>query len=323
MLQKIALLPFLLTALCPTIAPAPISRIAPTTRTAPAPVVPAKTAPTKSFSISSTQAPTFTADEFKAAVDWDYGGENGLLQGSAGPSLGYPCGVPSSYSWKYGTSSVSDIAAAIANRGPQTAAAAYNQIYNVCGTRKSVPNARIEFTGFVVQVYSNGQWTQVKYPSDNVGGAGFAEDFLNNQATQADIRDEANGHKSVRSGVGNAALPAGGTTGRTGVDGAVGFNFHGFPDRFNVNWSNVQAVVVSQAMRCIPNAGTDLTDCTQLGYTADVGLDSWATTSSNFDNFATHGGVSGGRFKPVTTAWQLFTNWAGPKSLPMPPAPVF
>ena len=121
-------------------------------------------------------------------------------------------------------------------------------------------------------------------------------------------------------------MPAGGSTGRTGVDGPVGYNFHGFPDRFNINWADAKAVVVAQAMRCVPNTGTDLSDCQKLGYIANVGLDSWATTTSAFDNFKTHGGVSGGRFKPVTTSWQVFTNYIGPLgsgNIPSPPVPQF
>ena len=270
---------------------------------------------------------TFTSAQYKAALSFDYEGENGKsLANASASSIGYPCGVPSSYSWKYGTSSVSDIAKSISGRGPQAAAAAYNQVYNACGVRKSIPNARIEFTELVVYYYSIklGRW--VKAVQQSMGGAAFAEDFVNNQATQADIRDEAQGHKSVRSGIGNAAQPGGGSTDRTGVDGAVGYNFHGFPDRFNLNWADAKAIVVAQAMRCIPDTGSDLSDCQKLGYITNVGLDSWATTTSNFDDFKTHGGVSGGRFKPVTTSWQVFTNYIGAlktNGLPTPPTPQF
>ncbi|MGA7953471.1 MAG: hypothetical protein WCA07_08105, partial [Gloeobacterales cyanobacterium] len=119
---------------------------------------------------------------------------------------------------------------------------------------------------------------------------------------------------------------AGGSTGRFVEDGAVGYNFHGFPDRFYINWADVKAIVVSQAMRCIPHTGTDLSDCKKLGYIANVGLDSWASTTSGFDNFQTHGGVSGSRFKPVTTDWQIFANYSGPphfSGIPAPSVPQF
>ncbi|MGA7953470.1 MAG: hypothetical protein WCA07_08100 [Gloeobacterales cyanobacterium] len=273
----------------------------------------------------------FTQAQFEAAIAFDFGGENGkLASNSSARSIGYPCGVPNSYSWKYGGGSgLEDVAKAVKGRGQQLAGAGYNQIYNACNgpnTRKSIPNARIEFTNLVVDYYSIKQNKWVRLVKQPANGAAFAEDFVNNQATGADIRDEAQGHKSARSGIGNAASGAGDSTGRKVEDGAVGYNFHGFGNRFNISWADAKAVVVSQAMRCIPNVGTDLTDCKKLGYIANIGLDSWASTTSGFDNFKTHGGVSGSRFKPVTTSWQIFANYSGPKDfagITPPPVPEF
>jgi hypothetical protein len=276
---------------------------------------------------------SLTQAQYEAAISFDQGpGNNGIpASNPTAGSVGYPCGVPNSYSWKWyaDTSGGTDIAQAIAGRGQQLAGAGYNQVYNACpgpNTRKSMSNARIEFTELVADYYSISQNKWVRAVKQPVGGAAFAEDFVNNQATGADIRDEGQGHKSVRSGIGNAASGAGGSTGRFVEDGAVGYNFHGFPDRFNINWADAKAVVVSQAMRCIPNTGTDLGDCNKLGYIANVGLDSWASTGSNFDGFRTHGGVSGSRFKPVTTNWQVFVNYVGPRSfsgITAPPVPQF
>ncbi len=276
---------------------------------------------------------SLTQAQYEAAISFDQGpGNNGIpASNPTAASVGYPCGVPNSYSWKWydDTSGGTDIAQAIAGRGQQLAGAGYNQVYNACpgpNTRKSMSNARIEFTELVADYYSISQNKWVRAVKQSVGGAAFAEDFVNNQATGADIRDEAQGHKSVRSGIGNADSGAGDSTGRRVEDGAVGYNFHGFPNRFNINWADAKAVVVSQAMRCIPNTGTDLSDCNQLGYIANVGLDSWASTGSNFDGFRTHGGVSGSRFKPVTTNWQVFVNYVGPRNfsgITAPPVPQF
>ena len=88
----------------------------------------------------------------------------------------------------------------------------------------------------------------------------------------------------------------------------------------------MKAIVLSQSMRCIANSGSDLTDCNQLGYLGQVGLDSWASTTSGYDGFRTHGGVSGGRFKAVTPSWQVFTNYSGPRDfvgVGAPPVPQF
>ncbi len=272
----------------------------------------------------------FTQAQFEAAIAFDFEGENGKLPSNpSAPSLGYPCGVPNGYGWKFGTGGVEDVAKQVGGRGQQLAGSGYNQVYNACpgpNTRKSMPNARIEFTDLVVSYYSASQNRWVQAVRQSTGGAAFAEDFVDNQATGADIRDEAQGRKSVRSGIGNAASGAGASTGRTVQDGAVGYNFHGFPDRFGINWADARAVVISQAMRCIPNAGGDLGDCNKLGYIGNVGVDSWASTGSGFDGFRTHGGVSGGRFKPVTTDWQVFTNYVGPRNfsgITAPPVPSF
>jgi hypothetical protein len=184
-----------------------------------------------------------------------------------------------------------------------------------------------------VDYYSVSQDKWIRVVDQLVGGAAYAEDFVNNEATGADQRDETEGHRSVRSGVNNAEGHASGEAGgrvpngrSTSPDGEVGYNFHGYPDRFNITWSDVKAIVVSQAMRCIPHEGDDLSDCGKHGYIADVGLDSWASTSSGFDGFVTHGGISGGRFKPVTTDWQIFTNYSGPRNfegITPPPLPAF
>jgi hypothetical protein len=296
--------------------------------TAPAPAPPPAPAP--------TGQPSFTQAQFEQAIAFDFEGENGKVPGnpSAG-SVGYPCGVPNSYSWKFGGGGVINPQNGIVGRGPQNAGAGYNQVYNACATaspRKLVPNARIVFTDMVVQYYSTSQSKWITAVKQAVGGAAFAEDFVNNEATGADYRVEPNNYRSVRTGIGNAGPTNVGAAGgrvpslRNVEDSQVGYNFHGFPDRFAINWADAKAVIVSQAMRCIPNAGTDLGDCNKLGYIANVGLDSWASTTSNFDGFATHGGVSGGIFKPVTTSWQVFTSYIGPKDfsgLTAPSAPQF
>jgi hypothetical protein len=246
--------------------------------------------------------------------------------------MGYPCGVPNGYSWKYGQGGATDVAASVSGRGTQLAGAGYNQVYNGClgsNSRKSMLNARVEFTNMYVDYFSISQnrWVSA-VQNQRTPGAAFAEDFVNNQAAGADFISNPNGsgYGSVRAGIGNASGDAGSATGRYVEDGAVGFNYHGFANRFNINWADVRAIVVSQAMRCIPNSGTDLGDCNKMGYIANVGLDSWATTSSSFDGFKTHGGVGAGRLKPVTTSWQVFTNYNGPASLlnqTPPPAPRF
>jgi hypothetical protein len=293
-----------------------------------APLLLALAAPALAQKPAVSSGVPFTQAQFESAIAFDFEGENGkLLSNPSGRSVGYPCGVPNNFGWKFGTTGLEDVAKGVVGRGPQLAGAGYNQIYNACtgaNTRKSVPNARIEFTNLVVSYYSLRQKKWIQLVKQPVGGAAFAEDFIKNNSTKADIRDEPRGYKSVRSGTANAVSNT--ATGRKVEDGAVSYNFHGFPDRFKIDWTDAKAIVVSQAMRCIPNTGQDLSDCNKLGYIANVGLDSWASPTSTFDDFKTHGGVSGGRFKPVTTSWQVFTNYVGPRNfagITAPPVPQF
>lgn len=247
--------------------------------------------------------------DYLKTIQFDYQGENGVPY-PAGMSLGYPAGVPNSYSWKFGTSGTSDVAAAISGRGPQMAGAAYDQVYQHRPGSPSAPNARVLLEHIRTYFFSKSQQAWQMVEDQSVSGAAFAEDFVNNQSTGADARDESNGNISVRSGT-NASGSAGGTTGRTVEDGPVDFNYHGFDKRFTVDWADVEAILVTQVMSCIPDSGTDTSDCAKIPYLANVGLDSWASVTSSFDGFKTHGGVSGGRFKPVTLARQIFTNYSG------------
>jgi Malectin domain len=258
----------------------------------------------------ATPAPAATGgqSELLSAIRWQFGGRNG--QGQDGSDIGLPC-VPLNYDWATGGPNgqgQQSPQAGTQGRGPQLAGAAYNQVYNVC-PRKPAPNARIKFSQMVVLQFKDGQWSEVAKGS--TGGAAFAEDFVNNQATGADIQDEGNGSRSVRSGIGSAGGEAGSSTGRSMNNGRdqVGFNFHGFLDRFNIDWSKSQAVLVVQKASCVGP------DCSKNAYEMNVGLDSWANTGSNFDGFKSHGGVSGGRFIPVTTTPQWVTNYVGPLDL--------
>jgi hypothetical protein len=284
----------------------------------------------------------FSQSDFIAALTFDLGpGNNGVYPGP-GATLGlYPTGVPNSYGWKWWSDNSQgvNIQSAIAGRGPQLAGAAYVQVYNGDDIghnppiyRALMPNARIEVTKLVAQYYSISQKNWVTVANQVTGGAAFAEDYMNNEATGADSRTDANGYQSVRSGLYNAQPTNDGAAGgqtpshRSVEDGPVGYNFHGFPDRLNINWADAQAIVISQAMHCVPDTGSDMTDCNKLGYIANVGIDSWATTTSPFDGFQTHGGVSGSRFKRILPQWQVFVNYAGPANfagIPAPPVPQF
>ena len=286
-----------------------------------APAITPKPAPTETPTPTATPTPTPTPtptavvsagdqanQTFQAAVNFDYEGENGVPY-TGGPSIGYPEGVPNGYSWKFGGGGLDNVANGIKGRGPQSALSAYNQVYKHRPGDEPHPNARVETENMVVKYHSISQNKWITVISQPTTGAAFSEDFVNNQATGADAQTLPNGNISLRSGIGNASGEAGGTTGRVTDDGPVGFNYHGFGNRVALPWADADAVLIYQRMRCTG------ADCSFNPYIAQIGIDSWATTTSNYDNFATHGGVSGGRFKPVLSQWQYFTNFVGPASL--------
>ncbi len=271
---------------------------------------------------SSGTTVVFTQAEYEAAIQFDLAGEHGKFQGDPSlPSAGYPCGVPDTYSWKRaGDGPRTDVPGFFAGLPVREAGSAYDQVYNACrGPRPAVPNARIELTNVVVDFYSGSQQRWIRILEEPIGATAFAEDFLNNEATFADVRSESGARSSVRCGMDNAEPRTPGTPGgpvtdrRTSFpDGPVGYNLFGSTHRFAIAWSDVEAIVVAQAMRCIPEAGTDLTDCNRFGYIANMGLNNWATLTSPYDGFQTHGGVSASRFKVITTDWQIFAVYAGP-----------
>jgi uncharacterized protein YjdB len=242
------------------------------------------------------------------AIPWDFEGENGKFYNSTATSLGYPEGVPDYYSWKFVTTGVRNVAASISGRGPQRAIALYNQVYKHVPGDAPRPNCRVECGPMIAygHLISTGKWVEIT--RQRITGAAFVEDFFENRATGADQQILPNDVLSVRSGIGNASPQNTGDAG--GVDSrGVGYNFHGFAERVPIDLSEVDALLAVQQMRCVgPDAGF-------FPYIADVGIDSWQSTTSGFDNFASHGGISGGRFKPVTEDWQWFTNYVGPDSL--------
>jgi YD repeat-containing protein len=314
----------------------------------------------------------FTRTLLQDELNWDFQGENGKLHlrnedvrcqgnsvnaicrnyGSTTPavvdayglsvadpsltSLGYPYGVPSNFSFKYAVGGLTNIQSAIAGRGAQTAGAIYNQIYNASldSVRPTIPNAQIQTTRAVVYYYSIAQNKWIQIVDQSLIGSAYAEDFLNNETTGAEVQTVSggSGYLAVRAGINNASPNGSGQVGGTAIPTRtnnigqpVGYNYHGFGNRFAINWADVRAIYAAQMMRCMPfnGIGVQNTDCLKGKYIANLGLDSWATTTSSYDNFVTHGGVTGSRFKPVITGnWELFTLFAGDTSLmssaPMP-----
>jgi IPT/TIG domain len=238
-------------------------------------------------------------------------GQNGRFEATPNvESIRYPSGVPNSFNWKYGTSGTNDVLPTVQGRGPQLAGAAYCQIYQYGNPRVPSKDTRVEMAEVRVQYFSIAQNKWVLLATGFFEGAAFKENFVEDLIVGADIFTLPTGIKSVRAGT-NARGDAGKLI-DTVVDNPpqkVGFNFHGFLDRFSINWADCRGIMVTCPMRAVgPGASTS-------PYIVDVGVDSWASTTSAYDGFATHGGVNASRFIPITEEWQNATFYAGPNAL--------
>jgi IPT/TIG domain len=246
-----------------------------------------------------------------ATVIFQKDGQNGRFESTPNvESLRYPSGVPNNKNWKYGTAGTIDVAAAVVGRGAQLAGAAYCQVYQYGNPRVESRHCRVEMGLVTVQYFSIAQNKWVLLQTGYFSGAAYTESFLADLAVGADQFTLPDGSVSVRSGT-NSRGDAGKLTTEVVDDPPqkVGFNYHGFLNRFTINWADCRGFLITCPMRAVgPGADTS-------PYLVDVGVDSWATTSSPYDDFRTHGGINAGRFLPILQDWQNIACYCGPNAL--------
>lgn len=271
--------------------------------------------PTPPFTINVAAYPVVAVPAPNMAdVNFDLQGNNGRLPSDPNTENGwYAAGLPSSTSWKFYAGPTPNLQAAIAGRGPQEAGASYYQIYQHSYPRVESRHTRVEIKTATTQYFSISQQKWILVEQFDLRGAAFAEDFLGNQATGADQVQYPDGTWSVRSGT-NARGEAGKFTGRKiqfsdpGTIQDVGFNIHGFDFRFPIPWADAECLLITCAMRAVGPGAASFPP----KYIANIGIDSWKSVDSAYDNFVTHGGAGGGRLKPITDQWQNFTSLTGP-----------
>jgi hypothetical protein len=252
-----------------------------------------------------------------ADIIFDGEGNNGRSR--AQPSVEnnyYPAGLGSNISFKFYIGPITpNVQTAIAGRGPQTAGSTYNQITQHSFPRYESRDTRVECGPATTQYFSISQQRWIKIEDFNLRGAAFSENFVDNVAVASDQFAYPDGTYSFRAGT-NSRGAAGTLQATTvqyagpGTDQKVGYLMHGFDFRWTLNYADVECILVNQPMRAVGPGANSLIP----PYIANVGLDSWASTNSSFDNFATHGGLGGGRYKTVTADWQQFTCFVGPIS---------
>jgi hypothetical protein len=262
-----------------------------------------------------------TDADWKNILVSDLGGNHGAYPTDPyGPVVGTPCNAPTS--WPNLKLPETGFSAGTRNR---SSISVWTELYNACdsaGGRPQLWNSKVQMSPMSTWIYfySRGSW--VEFPTDKIWGAAYAEDFENNESVTGDIEDARRPNFfEVQSGLWNARGKAGTANSRSPYSG---YNFHGYGSRHDINWRDVKAVMTVQAMRCVPVGALSLDQCNSNRYIANVGIDAWQSATAVWDNFVSHDGVGFGRFKPVTTSWQLFTTYVGPADFAevgVPPLP--
>ncbi len=286
---------------------------------------------------SASETLNMSAAAYQQVLLFDREGTHGVAYNNpSGGSVGMPCGAPTDAPWV----STTNFEAVPDYVKDMSQISSWNQVYNACvgpNSRTNTWNARIEMSKMSTYVYFYSQPGWIEIENVETGGLAYAENFSGNTSTVPDkIGGSRDGYNSVRSGIWNAVAPGDTTPFAVGDAGGrhpdmvqvnfndLGYNFHGFGNRLSINWSDVRAVVVTQAMRCIPADGVDYTDCNKGKYLANMGIDGFVPENKGFDNFVTQRALAFSRFKPVTNDWQFFTAYVGPKDFAgvgVPPAP--
>jgi hypothetical protein len=205
------------------------------------------------------------------------------------PNAGAPSGVPSYYDWAKGPTG------GYGNNIPSgwNAMTAWGQIYAEQGWNPPAnSNTRVQITNLDSWYLSKatGKWIQIQH-ADTVQGAAFVEDFKNNAAKGADVKDESkNG-------------------GGTSVTAGYGYNYHFWTDRALIlNPSDIGGIYTRFQARLILNDSNGADDRASARYLANDGADYWRDMTSGWSpDWSTNGGVGGGRFKFVTKDWQNFS----------------
>ncbi|WP_404786110.1 PA14 domain-containing protein [Altericista sp. CCNU0014] len=205
------------------------------------------------------------------------------------PHEGFPSGVPSNWDWAKGPTG------GYGNNIPSgwNAFTAWGQIYVEKGWNPPAnSNTRVQITNLDSWYLSKatGKWIQIQQ-ADTVMGAAFVEDFKNNAAKAADVKDESKNGGGIS------------------VTAGYGYNYHFWTDRASIaNPSDIDGIYTRFQSRLVLNDPNGVDDRASARYLANDGADYWRDMTSGWSpDWSTNGGVGGGRFKFVKKDWQNFT----------------
>lgn len=120
---------------------------------------------------------------------------------------------------------------------------------------------------------SDTQWVLLQNVS-KIGGAAYAEDFVDDVSKDADARDEGPGSVSVRVG--------------------RGFNYHFWDDagRVDIDPEDIAGIFTTMEAKSVLHDANDPDDREEAKYLLSVGADYWLDKAAQWDQWKTNGDVS-------------------------------
>ena len=201
------------------------------------------------------------------------------------PHESRPHGVPDSYDWSQ------EPRIGMGNDpGKFRALIAWGQLYEAAEGNRA-KNTRVQMRDLKTYVLSkaDGKWRMVQN-SEEVEGAAYVEDFVDDISRPSDLRPESSGGISVTAG--------------------GGYNFHFWPranpSRVSIEPSDIGGVFTTLRARLIVADSSQPDDRNSARYLLSVGADYWLSPEAQWDQFKTNGEVGIGRFRYVGKAWQSF-----------------
>jgi hypothetical protein len=204
------------------------------------------------------------------------------------PNDGYPSGVPSYYSW-YSKAEIG-----YGNNMPKdwNAFTSWGQVYVEQGWNPSAAsNTRVQIRNQEAWYLSKstGQWRLLQKVT-RVDGAAFREDFSNNTAQPADVRDETNNGGGISVTAGN------------------GWNFHFWTNRVNLDPNDIKGIYTQVQARLVLKNPDGMDDRASSRYLVNDGADYWRSLTAPWAaDWSNNGGVASGRLKFVKNNWQNFS----------------
>ncbi len=202
------------------------------------------------------------------------------------PHEARPEGVPDSYGWAAGPR-----VGWGADPPPDWEAAnMWGQIYPARGGNPAL-NVRVQVRAPVLLYLSkrDGQWHELQR-TPSVEGAAYRQDFRGDENVPADVRREEDGTLSVRL--------------------TPGYNYHFWPqgDRAAISPEDIAGLASAFQARLVVDDPDLPDDRDQARIVASCGGDYWRSLSARWrSDWSNNGDWAIGRFRFVTTQWQVFT----------------